>query len=300
MARPNVSQNPTIPTQESPVQAGDVCGESWHYSVRVKQGRFSQNLEPLGELDLVSGPAPAAIQYAYDWMDSNAYDGILEQVKGEYESLDELIGGKNQAAIQTMIDRSDRYYGQAEDLRRYWDNDFDPRNLEGYEGLPLTRDDGGPGCADNSAGGIVTRQHYSTGEAGAAVSFTYCPTPEERELHTADRALFLRLIDAALRNLRCAQEAMWAVALYNRNKGSTRGSLALGYQQPEASAPVGASIAPGVFQAEPEIDLEPDYGDYDDYDAEAEEEEEAPPAKKGNMLLLVGAAAVAVLMFSKR
>lgn len=250
MAKPNVSQNPTVPTQESPAEPGNVCGESWHYALRVHQGRLARELEPLAPFEVgQSANDPSYLANVGEWVESGDFGVVFSEVSGDFESMSAqgLIGTKNQNAISTMLERASRYYDEAVAMFTW---------MGASEWAPARQED-----------------------------------PDNRET-------VRRSIEAALRNLRCAQEASWVVGLYTKNKRSSMGWITPRAEAPGArQAEIIPEALPGV-DVEPEIEFEPDYGEL--YDEEEAEVEAAPPAKKDNTLLLVGAAAVAFLVLSKR
>ena len=252
MEKPNVSQNPTVPTQESPAEPGNVCGESWHYALRIHEGRLARELEPLAAFEIAfSANDPSYLANVGEWVDSGDFGVAFSEVSGDFESMSAqgLIGTKNQNAISTMLERASRYYDEAVAMFTWM---------------------------------------------GAS---NYAPARQE---DPANRETVRKSIEAALRNLRCAQEASWVVGLYTKNKRSTKGWITPRPAGPTApgEAQIVPEALPGV-EVEPEIDLEPEYGDYGDLYDEAEPEPE-PPAKKSNTILLVGAAAVAFLVLSRK
>ena len=142
------------------------------------------------------------------------------------------------------------------------------------------------------------------------------------EVPPSEHPQLYRLAIAAILNLRCAQEAMYSVALYERNMRTGTGKIGSITPRGAPPEPKSARFVPaepeegeGAEEDEgPPIIEEPPPEDEEIYDADVEPSEEPvvypdepaaeptpePAKKKSNTLLLVGVAAVAVLMLSRK
>ena len=270
MPAPPVTKNPAYPTQDAPFGAEARCGLTWDRDVEVRYGRYSKALLALAppELEGHGESLPAAIVAVREYLGTPVFEAALADAVPQFEDFvnQGLISGRNAQYIETMLDRAMRYWSEVQEFNGYWGDEV--------------------------------------------------PPSEYPQLH--------RLAIAAILNLRCAQEAMFSVALYERNMKTGTGkigSVAPRGASPEPQAatvvptePKAATVVPEEDEGPPIIEEPPpeDEEVYDsgvEADVEAEEDPavyadepaaETAPAKKSNMLLLVGAAAVAVLMFSRR
>lgn len=266
MPAPSVTKNPAYPTQDAPFGAEARCGLTWDRDVTVRYGRYSKALAALAppELEGHGESLPAAVVVVREYLGTPVFEDALADAVPQFEAFvnQGLISGINAQYIETMLDRAMRYWSEAQEFNSYWGDEV--------------------------------------------------PPSEHPQLY--------RLAFAAILNLRCAQEAMYSVALYERNMKTGTGKIG-------SVAPRGAPPEPGSARfvpTEPEEDEgppiieEPPPEDEEVYDADVEpsgepvvypdeypDEPAAEPApepakKKSNTLLLVGAAAVAVLMFSRK
>ena len=294
MERPNYNFEPKTPSTKSPIpgKTGDTCGIDWHLNIEVRV--------PYKHIDNFVNVLPI-IHQEYAAIDSDLsislpillggeFQGKLQAaVTGAREILNTYTDGgymdtKNRNAILVMVNRAQSYLSKAKALQKYWDEySSDPGKGPGW---PLSMATMGNGCEHEVApkkGSIFTM----SGGGPAVVEFV-CPTQQSKSNHSVDRAMFYKLMRAALYNCRCAQEGAASVGTYNRNKEvfNSRASVGGVMQAPAAVKPKF-----GIMQAT--------VGAGDEPDNEPAEEPEAPKKKKDNTLMLVGAAAIGLLMLKK-
>lgn len=295
MERPNYNFEPIEPSMKSPVPstANDVCGSNFHIEVEVRV--------PYQKIDKYVNVLPIIYEY-YEVLSSDLNESLPRLASSEFQNkLQDAIAGAqellnnywnadfmdkgNRDSIQKMISRAQEYLDKAKKIQTYW-NQYNPDSPKGPTGWPLEQEKFGSGCDYKVApekGSIFT---FGQGDKGAqSVSFT-CPTQESKTNHEKDRAMFRKLLVAALRNCRCAQEAAAAVGTYMRNKAEASATAGTLQYTPKTATPKRAIPMMPTPDEEPEV----------------EEEAEAPAPtkkKKDNTLLIAGAAALGLLMLKR-
>jgi hypothetical protein len=285
MARPNVTSNPAVPTQKSPVPGytGESCGSSFHFSLEVRKpylGRddYSKILEPIIEELDIGNSADLAVGLLEN---RNHFEDLLTEAYADLEQYSTAgkIDSANAAAIETILSRASKYFHEAAALNVH----YEETHLDTSKPLPW-----GAWSLDEPS----FFPELCDGKQGEVVGAFACPTQAASEQHESDKAILPRLVGAAVRNLRCAQEAIHTVAIYNMNKakagmGSVSADIPVRRTRQRHRRPLGGRLD--------------NLGG--DADGEAPEIEPAPPEEKkeggGNGLLLLGAAAVALLVLRK-
>ena len=311
MARPKIDFEIKIPTAKSPAagRSDRPCGADWDIPVEIRApyknvDKFVNMLPMVYSLyEALSDDLETSLPIM---VTSDFRSAVIDAIDGAAEMLDEyndagFMDGKNRSAIQKMIDRARSYVDHASKLKNYWKSEYSSHPGKAPPGWPLEQELAGNGCEYKAApekGGIFTFTQDGPGE----VNFT-CPTTTDKDNHEADRTTFFKLMEAAVRNARCAQEAAAAVGTYYRNKDSydsQPGGGAVKYAPKKAELPkmgvakMPAIPPPGAGEPEEEPPV-----------IEEEPEEEPPPPppakkkKKDNTLLIAGAAALGLLMLKK-
>jgi hypothetical protein len=289
---------------ESPVSK---CGDNWWMDVRV---RAPYKGTDVAHRTLPSLGDPGQIE-SYDpvFLDEIAADHgrVAAFVINNRESL----GERQYDNFQTMMDRAMSYIADAKTICDAWATGFETSSLGKIPQWPL--------------GG------QPQGSVNANIE----------EGHARDCKVWKKLVRAALKNIRCAEEIAKKATIRSRNKNRSRvygvaglapeGGGGGGPSEPVHQLPVlklsADWSAPKEEEEEPEVESEPiqsvsvevevdeelEEGDInleEDVDADLDpgtpqtfEELEAgkkTKTKKGNTALIAGAAALGLLIFSKR
>lgn len=328
MPRPELTKNPAVPSQKSPVPGyeAEACGSSWHFPVEIRKpysytDEFTVRLAALAQYELAAPVTEeSTLKEAYDLIDSDVFENSHKAAQLSLDTwvAEGYIGNTNRKAIQTMLDRALRYFNQAAELKQYWYGYMSDMSIPfmgvGY-GWPLwetieARWDGT--CefrrAPDSDKGTVSFEVMGGGEASEKYD---CPTQEKVDEHEADAITMQKIALAAVLNLRCAQEAVYVVAFYEKNKeirtGVKKGSPKRGPSR------LGMAPVKKVYpKRAPKKEVEPEFEPGGDAPVIPEPDPEPPtttdpgveappePKKKSNALLIVGAAAVALLVLGKK
>jgi hypothetical protein len=330
MQRPELTKNPAVPSQKSPVPGyeGETCGDSWHFDVEVRKpysytDEFSVILAGLAGAELASpvefGGDPVfyrgPLEAAYKLLDSDTFENSHRAAQFGLDGwvAEGYVGETNRKAIQKMLDRAIKYFNQAAELKQYWFGYMSDPNIPFMGvgmGWPLwerieDRWDGT--CEFRRAPKKGTVSYTVEGAGDVSDSYT-CPSQEKVDEHNADAITMQKIALAAVKNLRCAQEALYVVGFYEKNKeirtgikkgAPTRGTSRLGI------LPSGGLKKATLIPLDLEPDVEPGAPVIPEPDPEppttTDPGVEAPaPKKKDNTLLIVGAAAVALLVLGKK
>lgn len=272
------------------------CGDNWWKDVRVRApfkgtDRAYRTLPSLGEPSQVEHVDPE----------------FLEEILGDHERVTKFVekhfntlSDRQRKNVSLMLDRCKHYIAAATLIWKSWASGFTTSNVGQVPPWPLN---GQPKGAIN--GNI-------------------------EEGHKRDVERWKKLVRAALRNLRCAEEVAKKATIRARNRRRHKeGRRYGGVGEAIAAQDHGMSYAPAPTEPPPpedeldegEIDLESlptigiDLSEDEDptiaeeplFEEEAEAieiEETLPPApakkKKDNTLLVAGAAALGVLVLARR
>lgn len=294
------------PTMKSPGEgrSDEMCGHDWDIQVEIRA--------PYKTVDKHVNVLPIAF-HLFEAFSDDPDKAIPILVKDDFEAAlleaidgaDELLenyeesgymDAKNYTAINTMIKRARAYTSFAMKLKNFWRDSYNPDPGKGPRGWPLEQNLPGNDCDNKSA--PETGEIFTLTEGGPGSVTFVCPTDHDKENHESDRQVFKDLLEAAMLNARCAQEAAAAVGTYYRNKEeyeSRPGSgMAIQYgPRPTEGMPKLKVVEPPIPPTEPEERppiIEPD----------AEPEPTAPTKKKkDNTLLIAGAAALGLMMLRK-
>lgn len=297
MERPVFDYIPTKPTEDSPAVAG-TCGREWYSATPVrapykKVDKFVNNLPPIHHdaaamNDDINVSIPVLVKRDFQ-------DDLRDAIRGGEEILDNYVehgymDEKNRKAIQSMFDRAAKYLENALSLQLYWAEHYTPDPQRAATGWPLEQEEYGNGC-DGKYAPEEGEAYTFTAQGADTVAFT-CPSWNAFDDHRKDRKMFAVLMDSALVNCRCAQEAAAAVGTFYRNKEAYNeqyGGMKLLYDPKKKKGP-SLKVAP----REPTPPGIPEIG----------EEMPAPEApakkKKDNTLLIAGAAALGILLLKGR
>ena len=296
MARPQFSE-PIYPSQQSPSSTATAsCGRSWDKPFEIRAPYKStdkySNMLPLVFVDRevashhTEESLPIVMGTEFRGALNNAIIGAWEILEN-YDS-DGYIDAANKEAISKLIKRAGKYVERANEIKKWWEDEYRPATTKPVYGWPL-EDDRMPGCLGFSP---------STGKrwmVNQEIEFP-CPTDQDRENHDQDRSAYHNHLIAAMVNVRCAQEAAAAVGTYNRNKefaGNIPGGMKLGQAKPKVKLTL-ASKAPTTG------DIPEDEPPEDELIVEDEPESKPAKKKKSNALLLVGAAGLGLLMMGRK
>lgn len=309
MARPKIDFEISYPKMKSPGKGreDETCGADWDINVEIRAPYKNVdkylNVLPIifAKYEALSGTLSDSlpIMVSRDFQDAlrDAIDGATELLF-DYNNAG-YMDSKNRSSIDAMIDKARKYFEYALALQNYWESySSDPG--KGPVGWRLEDELARDGCEYKAApekGGIFTM----TKDGAKTVNFT-CPTDTDKDHHESDRQTFFKLMEAAMRTCRCAQEAAAAVGSYFRNKEhyDSQPGAGMGVQ----FAPKKAAPKMGVAQMMPiEPEEEPEEEPPEIPEVEPEEEPPPPPPakkkKKDNTLLIAGAAALGLLMLKK-
>ena len=333
MARLYPDISPQSPAGESPIPAvTDACGSTFHMKQEVRAPYKGVdkyiNVLPvvIGDLTIMSSIASEfdnVLDLAMSFSVINAIHTAIDdarEMKDQYRK-DGYIESKNNATIGQMIVRAEDYIKKARRIRDFWDDAYVGQNLP--QGWPLDVK-WYSNCEDKFAPDTI--EVLTMTDEGPKMQEVTCPKKEYYDDHEADRILYVQLIQSALLNARCAQEAAAAVGTYNRNKEEYQKTVGAKQKKLQQAAPSGPSpdpidstrlavmstspmpIEPGdepPIEDAPPIEDEPPVVDDEDEEGglpEPDEGEAKPVAKKkkDNTILIVGAAALGFLMLGRK
>lgn len=315
--------NTVYPKFESPVPGHSVaCGQSFHEVLEVRapyQGVDQYvNALPIVYGDIVLGSTDdsqfdnvlrLALQAAVREDIAEGIEGAREMVKNYRR--DGLIDSDNNATINKMLNRAEDYLKKAARIQEFWEEDAYINN-ELPQGWPLD-EPWYPNCENKFA--PQKAQIFVMTPKGAKTQEVTCPSKDVYNDHELDRRLMVDLVQAALFNTRCAQEAAASVGTYNRNKkrfideqkkAGAKGLQTEGDDGPPRvtikTATIDPKLIPGIKDEDapqiPSDDDEPaDDESTSDEDGLPEPDTSKPKKKvkkKDNTLLLAGAAAIGI------
>ena len=337
--RPKTNYEILVPKMKSPASGREnkTCGADWNYSVEVRRpyksvDKYVNALPPIFEnYDAGAGDPDVSMPVL---VSDDFIDALRDAIDGAKEILADYVDGgfmdsTNEKAIRTLINRADTYATDAVIYRNHWLGYRQNPDGFWYSGPPWTKGWGldkfnAPYGCNRLVTPAKVKTFEMTNDGPAEVEYP-CPSPVDRDQHDEDREKYQRLMQAALRNVRCAQEAAASVGTYLRNKAESDGagagglgvSAAFKKKKPKLIATFHPSDEPPPGLGEggwPSLgaspaDTEPDPGDPPIIDPEiaealeekAEQEEAAKkaPKKKDNTLLIAGAAALGLLLLKK-
>ncbi len=318
MARPTINFEVKKPSMKSPGAGMENihCGADWNIQTEIRSpykgvDRFVNTLPVIfGDMAALTFMSEGYENVAPNLNTSipilvgNSFrEKLAEAIQGARELLDNYddegyIDSKNRSAIKAMIDKASKYLAKANEFRLYWKDDYNSDPGKGPLGWPLEIEKALHGCEFKQA--PDKGEFYTMTKDGAKTVSFACPTEQEKSQHEDDRFRYFRLMEAALFNCRCAQEAAAAVGTYFRNKEYFDSRAGAGttvkYVPPTKEARIKFERATVI----PEVELE---GELPPMIPEDPEEEVAPaPAKKkkkGNTILLAAAAGLGLMMIRK-
>lgn len=320
------------PEFTSPVPGYSVaCGQSFHevLEVRAPYRGTDQYVNALpiiyGDILLGSSDDGQFDQVLRLALQPKVREDIAEGVEGAREMVknyrrDGLIDSENNATINKMLNRAEDYLKKAARIQEFWEDDAYINN-ELPQGWPLDQY-WYPRCENKFAPQKASILVMTP--KGAKTKEVTCPEKSVYEDHEMDRRLIVKLVQAALFNARCAQEAAASVGTYNRNKKlyleneAKAGGKGL---QGEGKGGFGgvkittATLDPKLIPGIKKATLDPDLIDEDAPQIPSEDDEPADDEsgdegdglpesdtsgpkkkvkKKDNTLLLAGAAAIGI------
>lgn len=272
-------------TIETPVSK---CGDNWFKAVKVRA--------PYKGTDLAFRTLPSL----GDPGQVESFEAIfLKEILGDHQRISAFaqnnstsLTSKQQANVQTMLDRAARYLRDAVAIATAWSTGFATTRAGTVPAWPLNGQPKGP--VNNLM----------------------------EEGHRRDQGKYKKLIRSALKNLRCAEEVSKKATIRARNKERRHGRR-FGEVQQGSFNPVGSPEypLPGLDVPEPMVaEFQPIESQESSVDGEleegeivldeepADEIEEEPPApetvskkkKKDNTLLFAGAAALGLMALKGR
>jgi len=276
------------------------CGDNWFKPVKIRA--------PYKGTDVAYRTLPSL----GDPLQVEGFDGILlEEMRGDLIRISTFVSAnssdlsaKQHGNIQRMIDRASRYLLDATSIMDGWASGFGTMSVGAIPAWPL--------------GGQPTAPVNNLMEEG----------------HSRDQAKYKKLVRAALRNLRCAEEVAKKATIRARNKMRRKGRRFAGLAGPTGPTPTPLpgetqevtvqfqSIPASEVEESTEMELddgeleegeiildeedEPSAQDEIQEDEDEDEDEESAPTptkkskKKDNSLLLVGAAALGIMAMKGR
>lgn len=274
-------------TIETPVSK---CGDNWFKSVKIRA--------PYKGTDMAFRTLPSL----GDPGQVESFDEIfIEEIRGDHARISAFaqeyagsLTSKQQANLQTMLDRAARYLRDAAAVAAAWGTGFATTRAGTVPAWPLN------GSPKVPVSNLV------------------------EEGHRRDQDKHKKLVRSALKNLRCAEEVAKKATIRTRNKERRRGrrfgevasfnpsGTIPGNSVPDLPEPAVAEFMPSEplvakLAEDEEIDAELDDSEIVlDDEAEDEIEEDLAPIpvakkkKKDNTLLMAGAAALGILALKGR
>lgn len=238
------------------------CGDHWWESVRIRSAHKSidQAFRTLTSL---------GDRTQVDDCDT----GFTKEISADLSCITAFIennassmGPRQRKNIKLMLQRTEDYIAAAESISRLWASGFSTPNADAVPAWPLN---GSP-----------------QGQVSVAIE----------KGHERDCEKWKKLVVAGLRNLRCAEEVAKKASIRARNKEISEGRK-YGAVSMESSESAPASGHEGVG-LKPHSSLHT--GDISLDGGSTVQKSTAPAEKSDNTMLLVGAAAVGMLLLSKK
>jgi hypothetical protein len=249
------------------------CGDNWWKTVKVRSPYKGLNvafrrLPPLGE--------PVQLEHMYS--------GFPEELMGDHarivafaeKNLD-AMSDKQRSNVEMMLDRASRYVADAVRIQEAWHRGFATSRFGEVPSWPL--------------GGKPSAQPNGAIEEG----------------HARDSDAWKKLVRAALRNLRCAEEVVKKSTILRRNKqiwsernghGARFGVTVGGLSRLSAGDPDNIIVDEGEDIERGRISL--DEGADDPAPPVDEPSEVAPTKKKDNTMMIVAAVGLGALILMKK